>query len=107
MMRPEFGRPEWVSLVFFSFFIVLAWLRPLEWRRRRNVTALGGFGIALLSVLFPSSGENFLNFRRILPLILSPLAYWQTGQFTAPLNRRLQSTLVHIDHKILSHFEGI
>src|SRR5687768_4380649 len=97
-MTAEFTLPDWLSLIFFSFFLILAWLRPLEWKRRLNATGLGAAGIALLALL---------PFRAILPLILIPLAYWQTGQFTAPINERMQKALAAIDRKIFGAFRGV
>jgi len=97
-MTAGFSFPDWLSLFFFSFFLVLAWLRPLEWSRRVHATALGVAGIALLA-LFP--------FRSILPLILIPIAYWQTGQFTAPVNKSVQRWLAEFDRRIFTAWRGI
>jgi membrane-associated phospholipid phosphatase len=68
---------------------------------------LGLAGLALLSVLLIAGEGEFLTFRRVLPLILIPMAYWQTGQFTGPLNQGLQVRLASIDERILHAFGGI
>jgi membrane-associated phospholipid phosphatase len=94
-------------LCFFSFFLLLAWLRRLEWMRRVKVTVLGGAAIGLLSLLLLVKENQFVSLQRILPVILLPMAYWQTGQFMAPVNRRLQQMLAAIDRKILRAFEDI
>jgi len=99
-MKAEFGLPEWLSLVFFLFFCGLAWLRPLESRRRIKITALGLSGIALLFIPFAIDAHS-LTVQRVLPLALIPLAYWQTGQFSAPVHQRLQNALSASDERIL------
>jgi hypothetical protein len=104
-MSAEFGRHEWLSLIFFSSFLVLAWLRPLDWRHRLNVTALGVVPLALL-LLLPQAGKLAATFRLLLPLILIPMAYWQTAHLTAPLNEGLQRRLAAIDDRILSALKG-
>jgi hypothetical protein len=106
-MRPEFDFPEWLSLFFFSFFVVLAWLHRLEWKRRARVTAVGAVALGLLSLLLLDVDGQNSALRSILPVILMPMAYWQTGLFTAPLNQSLQRMLVAIDRKILSAFESL
>jgi membrane-associated phospholipid phosphatase len=102
----QFGFPEWLSLCFFSFFLLLAWLRPLERMRRLKVTLLGGAAIGMLSLVLVKESE-FVSFQRILPLILIPMAYWQTAQFIAPVNRKLQQMLAEIDRRILCVFDDI
>jgi membrane-associated phospholipid phosphatase len=105
-MSAEFGLPEWVSLFFFSFFSILAWLRPLDWKSRLNATWLGAVAIMLLVVTSLNIVREVVTLRPILPLLLMPMAYWQTGQFTAPLNDRLQTALAAMDRRILAPFEG-
>jgi hypothetical protein len=96
-MTVEFGFPQWLSLLFFLSFSLLAWVRRLEWKRRVNITALGAVAIALI----------WLNaFRSILPLLLIPMAYWQTGQFTSPINQTLQVALARIDNTVSRIVEG-
>jgi membrane-associated phospholipid phosphatase len=91
---------ELLSLTFFVFFCGLAWLRPLEPTRRLKVTALGVLGIVLLIVPLALDRAG-LMLQRAVPVALIPLAYWQTGLFSAPLHHRLQTALAGIDDKIL------
>jgi hypothetical protein len=104
-MTVQFDAHEWLSLFFFSFFVLLAWLRPLDWRHRLNATVLGVFPLALI-VLLPQAGPQATTFRQLLPLLLIPMAYWLTAQFTAPINEGLQRTLAAIDDRIFSALEG-
>jgi membrane-associated phospholipid phosphatase len=103
-MKAVFALPEWLSLVFFLFFSALAWVRPLEWTRRLKVTGLGAAGIALLLALLPL-GHYGLVLQRFVPLALMPLAYWQTGLFTAPINESFQAILAAMDRRILGRLE--
>ena len=98
-MTAGLGLPEWLSLFFFSTFLVLAWLRPMDRTHRRNATVLGAVAIGL--ILLTNSGP-LTKARALLPLILMPMAYWQTGQFTAPINERFQAYLAIVDQKIFN-----
>src|SRR5215475_10682657 len=62
--------------------------------------ALGASGIALVIAPMASSSDR-LTLQRVLPLALIPLAYWQTGQFSAPVHQRLQTALAASDERIL------
>ncbi len=103
-MKAEFGFPEWLSLAFFLFFSILAWLRPIDRDRRLKATALGVLGIALLLALLTRSNDD-VALQRVLPLVFIPLAYWQTGQFSAPIHQRLQNALAATDRRILQVLE--
>jgi hypothetical protein len=95
---PEFHSSVWwLNLAFFSFFAVLAWLFRLEWERRLSVTALGVVAIVVL----------FLLPLEISPLILMPMAYWQTGLFMAPISETLQSILGAMDRNVFSALKGL
>lgn len=50
-MTASLGFPDWLSLAFFLFFMLVAWLRPIRWRPRLTATALGLAGLALLMVV--------------------------------------------------------
>jgi len=97
--------PEWVSVFFFSFFSVVACLRPMQPRQRVNAIVFGIIGIGLVLLLFLPGLSEVNTFRRLLPLILIPMAYWQTGQFNAPLNQKLQAMLVRFDQHVLPMLE--
>jgi membrane-associated phospholipid phosphatase len=103
-MRVVFGLPEWISLIFFLFFSGLAWVRRLDRERRLKIMGLGAGGIALLLLPLPF-GHYGHAFQRFAPLALMPLAYWQTGQFAAPINESFQAILAAIDRKILGALE--
>jgi membrane-associated phospholipid phosphatase len=100
---------EWLSVLFFSLFIALAWLRPVTGRRRRNATLIGAVGIAL-SLLAPFAQRAlffFLPFARdLLPAPLMVLAYWQTGCLFGPSNERLQTSLETVDRKLFGTVLG-
>jgi membrane-associated phospholipid phosphatase len=105
-MTAHFGAPDWLSLGFFIFFSILAWLHPLARKRRLNATLLGAVAVGLL--LLPAIDESkFVTFQRVLPLLLIPMAYWQTGQFSAPVNQRLQEGLAAIDRRIFAAFKNV
>ena len=99
-MTTDLGVPEWISLCFFSFFSVLAWMRPLESTRRLNATVLGIVAISLILLLKIEAVAEFVAYRRMLPLLLMPMAYWQTGHFTAPINDKFQQHLAATDSRI-------
>src|SRR5437867_12428834 len=86
---------EWISLVFYAAFAVLAWLRPLSLRRRSLVTAIAVAGIAGIFRLRSTAARDSL------PLAFIPLSYWQTGLFLRPLNNWLQSKLNSFDRNNL------
>jgi len=95
---------EWLTLGFYLVFAVLAWYRPLSIGRRAKATgiALGGFACvavaAALSRVHPVVGIVTRNW---LPVLLIPMAYWQTGQFVLPLNKVWQTWLQRFDQKPL------
>src|SRR5688572_16730939 len=105
-MTAAFGVPEYLSLPFFSFFSILAWWRRLHWVNRMNATLLGVSAIGLLMLPAVSAAARSATFGQVLPLLLMPMAYWQTGQFKAPLNEKLQRALADMDRKTLAAFQG-
>src|SRR5438094_6896519 len=86
---------EWVSLIFYASFALLAWTRKLSGRRRALVTGIAIAGIAGILRLRSTAARDWL------PLVFIPLAYWQTGQFLLPLNHWLQAKLEAFDRKYL------
>src|SRR5262249_7412520 len=92
--------------VFLFVFLVLAWWRRIEWPRRLKATAYGVAAIGLILPLVLHDEPDFVSLRHLLPMILIPMAYWQTGQFTAPLNERLQKSLAEMDRRIFGVMEG-
>lgn len=100
---------EWLSLVFFSLFIVLAWLRPLAQRQRRRATVIGCVGIAL-TLIIPFAQLTLFSplsvARNLLPAPLMVLAYWQTGCLFGAANKKLQTSLEAVDRKLFGGILG-
>lgn len=94
--------PEYINLLFFSFFILFAWLRPISTRRRITTTTLGVIGLTLTFVsifaeqIFPGVASILRDW---LPAPLMPMVYWQAGCFTRVPNERFQNLLHEIDEK--------
>ena len=86
---------EWLTIVYFLFFMALAWLRALSMRRRLLITAAAAIGVTAIVGLQPTSVRDWL------PLVFIPLAYFQTGQFVLPLNRKFQSKLESFDRGLV------
>ena len=95
---------EATNIAFFSFLILLAWMRPLPPNRRAQATA---WGIAIISLVL---GVQFLDrlleplptavIRDWLPAPLLLIAYWTAGRlFTSP-NEKLQNRLARFDQKV-------
>jgi len=96
---------EWVNIIFFSSFWALAWLRPLEHRRRIDVAKIGAAGIVLsggpplLNTVLPLTAVSFL--RDWLPVLLMLMVYWQAGRFSQTPNEKFQALLLKLDRKVL------
>jgi membrane-associated phospholipid phosphatase len=98
---------EWIDIVAFSFFVVLAWSGMLTGHRRTRVTGIGVAGLTatvigayvvpqLLSPLAASVVRDWL------PALLLLLVYHQTGQFFVRVDRRFQDRLEQIDQRIMA-----
>src|SRR5438093_10511090 len=86
---------EWMSLMFYAAFALLAWTRALSGRRRGLATGIAFAGITGILTLRSTAVRDWL------PLAFIPMAYWQTGQFVLPLNKWLQFKLEAFDRKHL------
>ena len=96
---------EWIQILVFSFFVVLAWIRRLPDRRRRKVTAVG---IAAVSVtllcacvlprLVPPLPASVV--RDWLPAALMLLVYWQAGAFFMRVDQEFQDRLERFDERV-------
>jgi hypothetical protein len=99
-------RPEWISLIAFSFFIVASWLRPLTNQRRIAIAAIGAFGLLLIAAsqfadrFQPQFGAAVV--RDWLPALLMPMVYWQAGWSSGKVNKSFQTSLQLLDCKLLS-----
>ncbi len=97
---------EWISLIAFSFFIIVSWLQPLSWRRRIAIAVFGVTGIVLIVGI--QFADRFLPTltasvtRDFLPAILMPMVYWQAGRFTTQINKPFQDWLQRFDRKLFS-----
>lgn len=96
---------EWINLFFFTFFLVLAWLRPSSTRRRLEICAIGVAGIGLTfagaygSYWLPASVAPV--FRDLLPALLMLFVYWQSGRFYVKPNEWVQNSLLRLDDRLI------
>lgn len=99
---------EWIQIVFAFGIGLLAWMRPLEMRRRLR--------IALLAVIVPAAiliaRVAFHGFagsvvRDWLPAALLLIPYWQAGQFFTGPDERIQKWLAQTDERVLRVFRRI
>jgi membrane-associated phospholipid phosphatase len=97
--------PDWINLFIFSFFLILAWRKPLRRQQRLAATAIGGIGIILILTVslaqgvFPSTLVSAI--RDWLPGLLMLMVYWQAGQFSAKPAEKLERHLLTLDEKLL------
>jgi hypothetical protein len=98
---------EVVHIVVFTFFISLAWIRPLPPRRRAKVTEIGLAGLSvtivaacLLPSVLPALAVSVS--RDWLPATLVLLVYWQTGEFFVKVDQRFQNHLEQIDERMVA-----
>jgi hypothetical protein len=96
---------EWINFCCYTFFSVVAWVRPLALRRRLEVIALGVAGIALTfaGILLSQQWPSFTTtaIRDLLPAPLIIFAYWQSGRFYMKPNIWIQNLLLRLDEKTL------
>ena len=97
---------EWIQIAFTLGIGFLAWMRPLEVRRRLRIT--------LLAIIVPGAillaqcalrGFTGSVVRDWLPVILLLIPYWQAGQFFAGPDKRIQEWLARTDEKVLGILE--
>ena len=98
-------RPEWISLIAFSFFILGSWLRPISNQRRIAIAAIGAIGLLLIAASqfadqFPQFGGAVA--RDWLPALLMPMVYWQAGWSSGKVNNSFQTSLRRLDRELLS-----
>ncbi len=98
---------EWIQAGFATILAVAAWIFPLTTRRRSMITLLGG--CVLVAVVLARLSEYILApvqasiLRDWLPVPLTLVPYWQTGQFFTGPDKRIQAWLVETDRWLL-HF---
>jgi membrane-associated phospholipid phosphatase len=89
----------------FSFFVVLAWVRPLPRPRRVKVTAIGAAGtlVVLAAFMLPRVVAPLAAsvVRDWLPAALIMLVYWQAGAFFLRIDQQFQDRLERLDERIV------
>jgi hypothetical protein len=101
-------KAEAISLVFFSGLSILALLRSLPTNLRMKAILLGLSGISLTTAMLPlarglpSYPVDVL--RDWLPVLLMPMAYWQSGCFFQEPDLRMQAIFESWDAKIFRAF---
>lgn len=97
---------EWISLVAFSWLVILAGLRrDLDRVRRTRITAIGTAGAAI-TLLAPVLLTHWLGspvaraFRDWVPLLLILLYYRQAGEFVTGANIEVEAWLLRQDARL-------
>ena len=93
---------EWIQIAFVIGIALLAWIRPLEMRRRWRVALLAVIvPAAILIARFALQGFAGSMVRDWLPAALLLIPYWQAGHFFAGPDARIQRWLVQTDENVL------
>jgi hypothetical protein len=92
---------EWIQGGFATVVAMAAWIVPLALRRRWIITKLALFAVAGISLarllahfLAPVQGSILRDW---LPVVITLIPYWQTGQFFTGPNEKIQTWLVVSD----------
>jgi membrane-associated phospholipid phosphatase len=99
---------EWIQGGFAVILALAAWIVPLSRQRRLNITFLALF--AVVGVAFARASEYFLApfpssiLRDWMPVVITLVPYWQTGQFFLEPNERIQAWLVRSERSVSSVF---
>src|SRR6201981_1953164 len=95
---------EWIQIVFALGIGLLAWMRPLETRRRLRIAMLAVIvPAAILIARFALREFAGSVVRDWLPAALLLVPYWQAGQFFTGPDERIQKWLAQKDEKGLEH----
>ncbi len=97
-MRPG----DTVTAAALLFLVVAGWLRPISPRQRRQITALGLLGAALIAARLALSTRSPLTASVIgdwLPCLLMLIVYWQAGRFFGNPHQTLQGHLIEFDRR--------
>jgi len=109
---PSVRTPEWISLLAFSWFTVLACgRRTLDRGRRIRIIAFGLSAIAIaifVSLLLPHlvTARTASIVRDWTPYLFLFLFYSQGGQFVTGADMELEARLKRLDHRIVSPLLG-
>jgi membrane-associated phospholipid phosphatase len=99
---------EWIQIAFAIGIGLLAWMRPLEMRRRLRIVLLAAtVPAAILSARFALHGFAGSVVRDWLPAALLLIPYWQAGQFFTGPDERIQDWLAQTDEKVLRVLQRI
>lgn len=97
---------EWIQGGFAILITVAAWIVPLAFDRRRNITVLALCAVAAIAlgrasalVLTPNASSILRDW---LPVLITLVPYWQTGQFFTGPNPRVQAWLDETDRSFFS-----
>jgi membrane-associated phospholipid phosphatase len=93
---------EWIQIAFAFGIGLLAWMRPLETRRRLRIAMLAVIvPAAILIARFALRGFAGSVVRDWLPAALLLIPYWQAGQFFTGADVGIQKWLAQTDEKAL------
>jgi membrane-associated phospholipid phosphatase len=99
---------EWIQIAFAIGIGLLAWMRPLETRRRLRIALLAVIvPAAILMARFALHGFAGSVVRDWLPAALLLIPYWQAGQFFTGPDERIQKWLAQTDEKALRMLQRI
>jgi len=99
---------DWVNILAFSFFLVLACRgRSLGRVRRAKITLIGAGGLTLslftalfLPCLIPEHAASVI--RDWIPYLLLLMCYWQAGQFVTRADREFEARLQRLDRRVVA-----
>jgi PAP2 superfamily len=98
-------RSEWINIIFFTFLMGMAFLRPLSLRKRLEIVVIGtaGIGLTLGAAFIPQWTVSRVApvVRDFLPALLMLFVYWQSGRFFTKPNEWIQEYLLQQDEKYL------
>jgi membrane-associated phospholipid phosphatase len=96
---------EWIQAGFAAILALAAWVVPLSFTRRSRIALLAACAIVVVALarasayLLPLDVSSIL--RDWLPVLLTFIPYWQTGQMFIGPNEKIQAWLVESDHRLL------
>jgi membrane-associated phospholipid phosphatase len=91
---------EWISIAFFTLFLVAAVLAPLATSKRLKAIGIGVLGITAAWLLqFSEAIPAGAVIRDLVLASFLLMTYWQSGQFFTGSNARVQAALSEIDER--------
>lgn len=99
---------EWIQAGFAAILALVAWIRPLAANRRSAITLLAVF--ALVAITLARFSQYFFGpvpasiLRDWLPVPLTLIPYWQTGQFFSGPDEKIQAWLAASDRWFFALF---